>query len=124
MPVDGYGFDLEKALAKYPIKELTGEEDKTRLMESLQKGNRQAVTFSKDGAEQKMFIEANPRFKSINVYDSHLQRVHSQSQKEKNTPEQSVRQETKKGQKQGAGDSEDGAVPNQKQGRRKGQSIG
>ena len=118
-----YGFDLEKALAKHPIKELTREQDKTKLMESLQKGNRQAVTFSKDGAEQRMFIEANPRFKSINVYDSNLQRVHSQSQKEKNSPEQSVKQETKKGQKLEADGNESLDGPKQKRGQKKGQSI-
>jgi hypothetical protein len=42
-----------------------------------------------------MYIEANPRFKSLNAYDSSMQRVHSQSQKQKSSPEQSVKQETK-----------------------------
>ena len=48
-----YGFDLEKSLAAHPIKELTNEQSKERLMESLQRGNRQAVTFVVQGAEQK-----------------------------------------------------------------------
>ena len=119
-----YGFDLEKELAKHPIKELTNEQDKTRLLESLQKGNRQAVTFVKDGTEQRMFIEANPRFKSLNVYDSSMQRVHSQSQKEKNTPEQSVKQETKKA-SQKQTNHEGGGIPEtkQKRTRRKKQSV-
>ncbi len=60
-----YGFDLEKELAKHPIKELTNEQDKTKLIESLQKGNRQAVTFIKEGSEQRMFIEANPRLSRL-----------------------------------------------------------
>src|ERR1044071_3286238 len=34
-----YGYNLVNALAKYPIKELSNEQDKTRLVESLQKGN-------------------------------------------------------------------------------------
>jgi hypothetical protein len=33
-----YGFDLDKELSKHPIKELNNEQDKSRLIESLQKG--------------------------------------------------------------------------------------
>lgn len=50
-------------------------------MESLQRGNRQAVTFVKEGVEQKHFIEANPQFKSITVYDGSMQRVNARQQK-------------------------------------------
>jgi hypothetical protein len=119
-----YGFDLQKELAKHPIKELGSEQEKTRLLESLQKGNRQAVTFIKTGIEQRMFIEANPRFKTLNVYDNSMQRVFSLSQKEKNAPELSVKQEAKKeSRKQGADEEECFAEPKQKRSRRKGQSI-
>lgn len=119
-----YGFDLAKELSKHPIKELASEQDKARLMESLQRGNRQAVTFIKEGSEQRMYIEANPRFKTLNIYDSSMQRVHSQSQKEKNDPEQSVKQDTKKeSRKQGADEEEGFDQPKQKRSRKKGQSI-
>jgi hypothetical protein len=98
-----YGFDLEKELAKHPIKELTNEQNKIRLLESLQKGNRQSVVFIKDGNEQKVFIEANPRFKTINVYDHNMQRLnHNQAQKEKhgegerNTAKQASKNDTGK----------------------------
>jgi hypothetical protein len=119
-----YGFDIQKELTKHPIKELSNEHDKTRLIESLSKGNRQSVTFIKNGNDQKVFIEANPRFKTLNVYDSNMQRVPSQSQKEKDTPQQSVKQEAKKESQKQADDDSDG-VPKtkQKQGRKKGQSI-
>ena len=81
-----YGYDLEKVLSHHPIKELTNEQDKTRLIESLNKGNRQSVTFIENGNEQKHFIEANPKFKSINVYDGNMQRVvNKQSKVEKET---------------------------------------
>lgn len=117
-----YGYDLEKELAKHPIKELTNEQDKTRLIESINKGNRQSVTFSKDGNDQRMFIEANPRFKALNVYDSNFQRVHSQSQKEKSTPEQSVKQEAKK---ETNNQADDGDLPkaSKKKARSKKQSM-
>ncbi len=89
-----YGFDLEKALSKLPIKELTNEQEKTALMNSLQKGNRQAVTFNTNGSEQRQFIEANPQFKSITIYDSNMQRVNTQ--REKKSSEQSIKQDVKK----------------------------
>jgi hypothetical protein len=98
-----YGFDLEKELVKHPIKELTNEQNKISLLESLQKGNRQSVVFIKDGNEQKVFIEANPRFKTINVYDHNMQRIdRNQGQTEKhgegerNTAKQASKNDTGK----------------------------
>ena len=75
-----YGFELEKALEKLPIKELGVEADKKKLIESLQKGNRQVVTFEKDGVEKKRFIEAAPQFKSVTVYDESMKRVSNRQQ--------------------------------------------
>lgn len=70
-----YGYDLEKALKTLPIKELSVEQDKTRLIDSLRKGNLQSVTFSENGLEYKRLIEANPQFKSITVYDENAKRL-------------------------------------------------
>lgn len=94
-----YGFDLEKALGYHPIKELRNEQDKTRLLESLNKGNRQSVTFIENGNEQKRFIEANPKFKSINIYDGNLQRIvntQSKGEKEVQGEANTTKQEAKK----------------------------
>jgi hypothetical protein len=94
-----YGYDLEKVLANHPIKELTNEQDKTRLMESLGKGNRQSVSFIENGNEQKHFIEANPKFKSINVYNGNMQRVvnkQSKGESEHQGESNSVKQEGKR----------------------------
>ncbi len=119
-----YGFDLEKELGKHTIKELNNAQDKSRLIESLNKGNRQSATFLKDGNEQKVFIEANPKFKSLNIYDTNHQRIQSHSQKEKNTPEQSVKQDAKKeSQKQADDDSGDMPKAKQNKARRNKQSL-
>ncbi|MBW8334459.1 MAG: hypothetical protein K0M40_20760 [Prolixibacteraceae bacterium] len=94
-----YGFDLDQALAKHPIKELGNDEHKSNLLDSLKKGNRQSVTFIRDGAEQKNYIEANPKFKTITVYDSNMQRMgNSQSKAEKQAEGEnsSVKQDNKK----------------------------
>lgn len=112
-----YGFDLEKALAKHPIIELKNEQDKTRLLESLQRGNRQAVTFSDNGSEQKRFIEANPQFKSVAVYDEMLHRIR-QGQSEKKSESQTEKQQAAK-----AGKDEESDTSGRKASRRKGMSV-
>jgi hypothetical protein len=110
-------------LAKLPIKELSTDTDKTALMQSLEKGNRQAVTFVQEGKEQRQFVEANPQFKSITVYDGNMQRVNNQVQKEKESSGQSTKQDAKKEVK--AGDDEGEAAPRngQKSKKKKGVSI-
>lgn len=120
-----YGFDLAKELAKHPIKEIAGEQEKTRLMESLQRGNRQAVTFTKEGNEQRVFIEANPRFKTINVYDNNMQRLNTkqgQSEKHGEGEGRTAKQVSKnESQKQSAADDSD-EMPKASNKRRKKQS--
>jgi len=116
-----YGYDLEAAVSKYPIKELGHEEYKGNLLDSLKKGNLQSATFQKDGSEEKHYIEANPRFKTINVYDSNMQRMdnkqakserQSESEKQSNTVSQKTTRQ--------AGNEDDGPeIPQPKKKRRK-----
>ncbi|WP_181956158.1 hypothetical protein [Dyadobacter frigoris] len=118
-----YGFELEKALSKHPIKELGNDTDKSRLIESLQKGNRQAVTFTQDGAEQKRFIEANPQFKSVAVYDERQQRIRStQTEKQGQGESQSQQQSENQGGKKQDVKSPENDEP-ARQGKRKGVSV-
>lgn len=66
---DRYGYNLEKALDRFPIAELKNPEEKKELMESLKAGNSMAVSFVKDGKESLLFVEANPRWRTINIKD-------------------------------------------------------
>lgn len=70
-----YGYDVKEALKQLPLKELTTAEEAEKVLNALVNGHRQAVTLHKDGNEQKLFIEANPQFKSINVYDENLKKI-------------------------------------------------
>jgi hypothetical protein len=63
-----YRYELEKVLENYPIRELQNEETKAVLIRSLRRGNLQLVTFVKVSKTEKMFIEANPMFKTINIF--------------------------------------------------------
>ena len=120
-----YGFDLPAALNKLPIKELSQEPDRTRLLESLQKGNRQAVTFIQEGNEQKHYIEANPQFKTLNIYDSNLHRLNRKPELgEKETPAQMARQEAQKAsQHQDLERNNDSPSPDLKRGKKNGHTL-
>ncbi|MBI1342498.1 MAG: hypothetical protein GC171_06160 [Terrimonas sp.] len=109
-----YGYDLQTVLAKHPIKELASESEKSRLMESLERGNRQSVTLEINGKEQKVFIEAAPQFKSLNFYESSGQRLRSDKLYESNSQEQSEKQERRQNQKQNAGDDDGESETGQK----------
>jgi len=62
------GYDLKKTLQQYPIRECQQEESMTGLIRSLQKGNLVLVDFVKQRKTEKMYIEANPYYRTINIY--------------------------------------------------------
>lgn len=65
---ENFGFKLEDALAKLPLRKMTGSE-KTDLMESLTKGNLTQATFSVDGVDKKFMLAVDPQFKAIQVHN-------------------------------------------------------
>ena len=94
-----YGYDLEATLSKHPIKELGHDDFKASLLDSLKKGNRQSATFLQNDTEQKQYIEANPQFKTINIYDGSMQRLDNRQAKTERQSEgesHSVKQDSKK----------------------------
>ena len=95
----GYGYELEATVNKYPIKELTSDEEKIKLLKSLEKGNLQPVTFLKEGKEEKMFISANPQYKTLDLYDTKMQKQFQGIEK-KEAKESDKSKEKKETQKQ------------------------
>lgn len=71
----GYGYNLEKILQQLPLKELLNKSEADKLHDALKNGNRLAVSFIKNGNEQRYYIEANPQFKSVNIYDEHARKI-------------------------------------------------
>lgn len=117
-----YGYDLENALSKHPIKELETPKYKEDLMDSIKKGNRQSVTFVKDGNEIKQYVEANPQFKTINVYDSNMKRIDNRQSKEEKQTEGETKLAKQEAKKQNQSDDTDGSEVPQEKKRRKKQS--
>lgn len=119
-----YGYDLEAALSKHPIKELETPKYKEDLINSLKKGNLQSATFQKEGNEIKQYIEASPQFKTINVYDSNLQRIDNRKSKEEKQSESQQTSEKQGSKKQSQTADDDGPeVPKEAKKKRKSQSM-
>ena len=57
-----FGYDLEKVLRALPIKEIQEKATDYQLLDNLKQGSRQAVSFLREGREQRYYIEANPQF--------------------------------------------------------------
>jgi hypothetical protein len=116
----GYGYDLDAVIKKYPIKELSNDEEKVKLMKSLEKGNIQPVTFLKEGKEEKMHIAANPQFKTLDLYDAKMQKqFQGIEKKEPKEPEKS--QEKKETQKQ---EVDEESEPKKEKKSKKGKGVG
>jgi hypothetical protein len=131
---ENYGYDLKAAVGKFPVAELDGSEKEKSLLQSLQKGNLQSVTIGANGESQKMFIEANPQYKTVNVYNDKMQRLSQEQRLElsgkqavkedkevKEDIQQEVKKENKKSISQKPGD--DPGVVKKKNSRRKGMSM-
>jgi len=122
-----YGYDLQAVLSKHPIKELGNDDFKASLMDSLKKGNLQSATFLNNRTEQKHYIEANPQFKTINIYGHNLQRIDNRQSKAERKAEgesQSAKQDNKK-EKQTSGEDDGPETPKSvnKKKRKKAQAI-
>lgn len=120
-----YGYDLEASLFKHSIKELETPKFKEDLINSLKKGNIQSVTFVIAGEERKQFIEANPHFKMINVYDSSMNRINDRESKEQKKDEsqsQSAGREVKNN-KDKHSDSEEAASEKNTKKKKQGNAI-
>jgi len=121
---ENYGYDLEFTLAKHPIKELENNSHKDDLINSLKKGNLQSATFIKDGQEVKQYIEANPQFKNINIYDDAQKRVEaSQTKGQSESQQEGKNQKESQRTKAGEGDEEAPGEQKEKKQRRKSRSI-
>lgn len=119
---ENYGFKLQEVLSRYPIKELETPDYKARLLESLQKGNVQSVTFVIDGKEERRFIEAAPRFKAINQYDENMIRTGFSRQHKEEQSQGKAQQQDTPGEKK-AKEQKQELEPEKKQRSRKAKGI-
>ena len=106
-------------VAKYPIKEKLDAGEKEKLFKSLEKGNLTQVTFAKEGREEKMYVTANPQYKTLDVFNSKMEKQFQGV--EKKEKESETMKEKKETQKQGV--DEEGE-PKKELKKSKGKSVG
>lgn len=115
---ENYGYDLKTAVAKFTVPELDGAEKEKSLLNSLQKGNVQAATIVANGERQKVFLEANPQYKTVTIYDGNMHRLSQEQRQElqkgqsqehgkEQSQQKEQKQDVKKTQQQGASDDLD-----------------
>lgn len=109
---EGYGYDMDKVLKALPIKELHTEDSANRLLASLEKGNVQSVTMLRNGGEEKMFIEAAPQWKAVNVYDAQMKPLGKEQ-----------KQELAQGKQQGPAQKDDSLLQKKRVSNNKGMSV-
>jgi len=93
---EGYGYNLQNELQRHPIKELSDTDSKEKLVRSLERGNQHQVTFMKGDKEQKMHIEANPQFKTLNIYDESHKKVFQENSKKESGQDKNQKKEAVK----------------------------
>jgi hypothetical protein len=76
---DSYRFNLEQVANKLhqqlSFREFGDPASRERVIQSLEKGNRQAVNARVNGEEKYIYLEANPQFKSLNVLDKDYRKL-------------------------------------------------
>ena len=70
-----YGFDLEKSAEKLISKEGLSPANHQAIFDGLRSGERQPVTIIRDNISVNLFIEANPQYKTVNIYDEHAKKI-------------------------------------------------
>lgn len=72
----GYGYDLEKTLRQLPIKELKCPQQTRQLIQDLRMGEQREVMLIHGNKQKQITIEANPQFKSLNLYNEKGKKIH------------------------------------------------
>jgi hypothetical protein len=78
---ENYGYDLKKELQKLPISDNNAEKEE-KLTKSIQKGNIQAVDITLGEKEVRVFVEANPQYKTLNLYDANMKKLTNEQKQE------------------------------------------
>lgn len=76
---ENYNFNFKAEVDKLILKPMTSDLEK-QFIKSLEKGNVQSAVFLKEGQEVKLFVEANPKERTLNLYDGKMNRL-SEEQK-------------------------------------------
>jgi hypothetical protein len=121
---ENFGYDLDRAVSKFPVKELHEEKSKDDLFKSLEKGNMQSVKIEVNGRDELHYLQADPRNFAVIVHDKTGQPLSKEQTESLKLPEkrdQKAEQKNEQKKEQSVSD-EDG--PELKKKRNRNQSKG
>jgi len=119
---ENYNYNFSNEVQNLVLKPLPEEQEK-QLMQSLQKGNIQSATFLREGEEVKMFIEANPKERTINIYDGRMNRLNNEQKQEFIELSSPATKQQKQKKESAGGDDDDGPELKKKRIRKKGLGV-
>ncbi|UUF12568.1 MULTISPECIES: hypothetical protein [Flavobacterium] len=87
-----YAYDLEKTLKAIPLKDISNTYEMEKLKNAIRQGDSVSAVLIKNGRENQIYIEANPQFRSLNIYDQQFRKIQKASSKNQAAafPKQSV----------------------------------
>lgn len=118
-----YGYDLKEALSYYPVKEMNKPEESQMLIKSLEKGNVQMVTLQLPDKEIKVFLEANPQYKTVTLYDNKMKRLDKEERQEMMKKPDLDESKSKEKTKDLGPEQQDGKKPEKQKGKGKGDDL-
>jgi hypothetical protein len=71
----GYDFEVKEAIGRLPFKELSDPDALNKLISSIEKGNVPYATLVSNDREQRVYLEANPKSRTLNMYDNNSNRL-------------------------------------------------
>lgn len=81
---DNYGFDVEAKLTERGYTQMNVTGDENYFVNAIKKGDMVLATRQENGQEIKEYVEANPRFKDLKVYDLNFKRQSLQKKESEN----------------------------------------
>lgn len=79
---ENYGYDLKEALSYFNVKEMRNGEEAKKLLRSLERGNVQSATIIGVDKNVKVFLEANPKYKSVTIYNEKMKLMNKEQRAE------------------------------------------
>jgi hypothetical protein len=70
-----YGYDLRLVISKLPIENDLSNAGVEKIVASLASGNRETISVKSQSGNQQFMIEANPQFKSLNVFNAQGKKI-------------------------------------------------
>lgn len=120
---ENYGYNLKEALSYYPVKEMNKPEESQTLLKSLERGNVQMVTLQLPEKDIKVFLEANPQYKTVTLYDSKMKRMGQEQRQEIMKKPELDESKSKEKTKDLGPEQHEGKKPEKQKGKGKGEDL-